>query len=149
MQAKKLPVCVSRRSPPHPAPLVNLRRRNVSLQRGFLSTRDCPLLPLGHPLRSGTFPVWQCLPSGWDASETEVVRATLLLPRVAREAMLASGTQTFAMTRAEVTLNRMSLARAWGVLKAICKPGRCSERSQPFGERSFRQFNSFSRGKRR
>jgi hypothetical protein len=26
----------------------------------------------------------------------------------------------------------------------ICKPGRCSECLQPFGERSFRQFNSFS-----
>lgn len=75
----------------------------------FLFARDWPLLPLDHLLRSGTSPVWQCLPSGWDASETEIVRATLLLARVVREAILANGTPTLAMTRAEVTFSCMKV----------------------------------------
>src|SRR6266702_2142252 len=76
---------------------------------GFLLARDWPLLPLDHLLRSGTSPVWQRLPSGWDASETEVVRGTLVLARVVREAMLANGAPTFAMTRAEVTFSCMKV----------------------------------------
>ena len=76
---------------------------------GFLFARDWSLLPLDHLLRSGTSPVWQCLPCGWDASETEVVRATLLLARAVREALLANGTPVFAMTRAEVTFSCMKV----------------------------------------
>ncbi|KAH8993067.1 hypothetical protein EDB86DRAFT_3103334 [Lactarius hatsudake] len=62
---------------------------------GFLFARDWSFLPLDHLLRSGTSPVWQCLPSGWDANETEVVRATLILARVVREAILANGYTDF------------------------------------------------------
>ncbi|KAH9175655.1 hypothetical protein EDB89DRAFT_2241059 [Lactarius sanguifluus] len=76
---------------------------------GFLFARDWSFLPLDHLLRSGTSPVWQRLPSGWDANETEVVRATLILARVVREAILANETPTFAMTRAEVTFNCMKV----------------------------------------
>jgi len=75
----------------------------------FLFARDWPLLPLNHLLRSGTSPVWRCLPSGWDSSETEVVRATLLLTHVVRESMLANGTPALTMTRAEVTFNCMKV----------------------------------------
>jgi hypothetical protein len=76
---------------------------------GFLFARDWSVLPLDHLLRSGTSPVWQCLPSGWDASETEVVRATLILARAVREALLANGMPLFAMTRAEVTFSCMKV----------------------------------------
>jgi len=89
----------------------------------FLFTRDWPLLPLDHLLRSGTSPVWQHLPSDWDASETDVVRATLILTRVVRETMLANGTRTFAMNRAEVTFSCMKIfmlehGQAQGALSA-------------------------------
>ncbi|KAI9443007.1 hypothetical protein H4582DRAFT_1872655 [Lactarius indigo] len=94
---------------PHSLRFVTTQRLPATRGFGYLFARDWPLLPLDHLLRSGTSPVWQCLPSGWDANETEVVRATLLLTRVVREAMLANGTQTFAMTRAEVTFSCMKV----------------------------------------
>ena len=48
-------------------------------------------------LRSGTSPVWRHLPSDWDASETDLVRAMLILTRLVREAMLANGALSFAL----------------------------------------------------
>jgi RNA polymerase II-associated protein 1 len=75
----------------------------------FVFARDWPLLPLDHLLRSGTSPVWQQLPADWDASETDITRATLLLSRVVREAVVANGTPTFAMNRAEVTFGCMKV----------------------------------------
>ena len=75
----------------------------------FLFARDWPVLPLDHLLRSGSSPVWQHLPLDWDASETDVVRATLILTRIVREATLANGTPTFAMNRAEVTFSCMKV----------------------------------------
>ena len=90
---------------------------------GFLFARDWSLLPLDHLLRSGTSPVWQCLPSGWNADETGVVRATLLLARAVREALLANGTPALSMTRAEVTFGCMKVfmlehGQAQGALSA-------------------------------
>jgi len=75
----------------------------------FLFARDWLLLPLDHLLRSGTSLVWQHLPADWDASETDIVRSTLLLTRVVREAILANETPAFAMTRAEVTFACMKV----------------------------------------
>ena len=75
----------------------------------FLFSRDWLFLPLDHLLRSGTSLVWQHLPADWDASETDIVRATLLLTRVVREAMLANETPTFAMTRAEISFGCMKV----------------------------------------
>ncbi|KAI0251104.1 hypothetical protein BJV78DRAFT_1282814 [Lactifluus subvellereus] len=75
----------------------------------FVFARDWPLLPLDHLLRSGTSSVWQHLPANWDASETDIARATLLLARVVREAVVANGTPTFAMNRAEVTFSCMKV----------------------------------------
>ncbi len=53
------------------------------------------------------------LPPVWDASETEVVRATLVLARVVREAileaMLANRAPTLAMTPIEVTFSCMKV----------------------------------------
>ena len=75
----------------------------------FLFARDWPVLPLDHLLHSGTSPVWRHLPSDWDANETDVVRATLILTRVVREALLANGIPTFAINRAEVTFSCMKV----------------------------------------
>ncbi|KAI0265687.1 hypothetical protein BC834DRAFT_174223 [Gloeopeniophorella convolvens] len=76
---------------------------------GFLFSSDWPFLPLDHLLRSGTSPVWQHLPSDWDANETDVVRASLLLARAVREAVLANGVPEFAMSRAEIAFNCMKV----------------------------------------
>ena len=43
---------------------------------------DWPTWPLNHLLHSGSSPVFHELPSDWDATETEVVRASLLLARM-------------------------------------------------------------------
>jgi hypothetical protein len=96
---------------PTPSSLRLATTQRLPSTRGFrfLFTRDWSVLPLDHLLRSGTSPVWQHLPSSWDASETEVVRATLLLARVVREALLANGMPVFAMTRAEVTFSCMKV----------------------------------------
>jgi RNA polymerase II-associated protein 1 len=75
----------------------------------FMFARDWTLLPLDHVLHSGTSTVWQHLPTEWDASETDVTRATLMLARAVREAVVANGTPTFAMNRAEVTFSCMKV----------------------------------------
>jgi hypothetical protein len=75
----------------------------------FLFSRDWPVLPLDHLLHSGTSSVWQHLPSDWDASETDVVRATLILTRIVREAVFANGAPAIAMNRAEVTFSCMKV----------------------------------------
>ncbi|KIJ56785.1 hypothetical protein M422DRAFT_773546 [Sphaerobolus stellatus SS14] len=45
---------------------------------------DWPTWPLNHLLRSGSSPVFKNLPPNWDANETEVVRASLLLSLLAQ-----------------------------------------------------------------
>ncbi|KAH9960104.1 hypothetical protein BC827DRAFT_1209135 [Russula dissimulans] len=94
---------------PHSLKFVTTQRLPSMGGSTFLFAHDWPLLPLDHLLHSGTSPVWQTLPAGWDASETEMVRATLLLTRVVREAVFANGTPTFMMTRAEVTFSCMKV----------------------------------------
>ena len=119
--------------------LATTQRLPSTRRFGFLVPRDWPLLPLNHLLRSGTSPVWQCLPSGWDASETEVVRAALLLARVVREAMLANGASTLAMTRAEVTFGCMKVfmpehGQAQGAPSASGEDREEVFRDEPVGE---------------
>lgn len=94
---------------PHSLKLVTTQRLPSIPGFEFLFARDWLLLPLDHLLHSGASPVWQHLPADWDASETDIVRATLLLTRVVREALLANGTGALAMTRAEVTFNCMKV----------------------------------------
>ncbi len=95
---------------PTPQSLKLATTQRLPSTRGFtfLFTRDWLLLPLDHLLCSGTSPVWRHLPSDWDASEVDVVRATLILMRIVREAMLANGIP-FAMNRAEVTFSCMKV----------------------------------------
>ncbi|KAI0036285.1 hypothetical protein K488DRAFT_41524 [Vararia minispora EC-137] len=74
---------------------------------GLPYPRDWPFLPLEHLLKSGTSPVWYSLPADWDASETEVVRATLLLAKVVRDVLVINGLGLFAVQRAEVVFGCM------------------------------------------
>lgn len=73
--------------PLHPSPR---DIRLTAFQRSFASTTtllapDWPLLALNELLRSGTSPVFQQLPPGWDATELDIVRSSLALMRVVAE----------------------------------------------------------------
>ncbi|KAI0058241.1 hypothetical protein BV25DRAFT_1919451 [Artomyces pyxidatus] len=76
---------------------------------GLPLSRDWPLAALDHVLRSGTSPVWAQLPPAWDASETDVVRAALLLARAVREALRANGLVASALGRAEAAFACMKV----------------------------------------
>ncbi|KAA1472241.1 hypothetical protein DENSPDRAFT_865553 [Dentipellis sp. KUC8613] len=76
---------------------------------GLPLARDWTLLPLDHLLRSGTSPIWHMLPDNWDSSETEIVRAALLLARSSREALRINGLPNFAMRRAEAVFGCMKV----------------------------------------
>ncbi|KZV67935.1 hypothetical protein PENSPDRAFT_754551 [Peniophora sp. CONT] len=91
-----------------PAPWTFARRRAIA---SLPLARDWPLLPLEHLLRSGASPVFASggLPPDWDAGagEPELVRAALLLARVARGALVSNGSGELAMSRAEVVFGCM------------------------------------------
>ncbi|ORY77269.1 hypothetical protein BCR35DRAFT_353223 [Leucosporidium creatinivorum] len=60
-------------------------------RREPLLAEDWPLVALNELLRSGSSPVFQQLPQGWDHTELEVVRSSLALMRVVVEAGLSVG----------------------------------------------------------
>ena len=62
---------------------------------GLPLTRDVLFTPLAHLLRSGTSPVFRAPPAHWTASETDIVRATLLLALAARRVLLVHGLEGF------------------------------------------------------
>jgi RNA polymerase II-associated protein 1 len=62
---------------------------------GLALTNDWVFSPLDHLLRSGTSEVMRSLPSSWEASETEVVRAVFLFHKVAREVLLRHSLDAF------------------------------------------------------
>ncbi|KAI6112432.1 hypothetical protein EDD16DRAFT_1163599 [Pisolithus croceorrhizus] len=69
---------------------------------GLPLSRDWLTAPLTHLLRSGTSPVFCGLPSGWDASEVDIVRATLLLLQVSRGVLQRWGLSIYALGPAEI-----------------------------------------------
>jgi hypothetical protein len=81
------------------------------------STRDYPLplwgdwifTPLDHLLRSGTSSVFKSLPPSWDGSEVAIVRATLLLAKAARAALVHNGLQAWTMGFSETVFGCMKV----------------------------------------
>lgn len=81
------------------------------------STRDYPLplngdwifTPLDHLLRSGTSSVFKSLPQSWDGSEVSIVRATLLLAKTARTALVHNGLQAWTMGFSEAVFGCMKV----------------------------------------
>ncbi|KAI0345577.1 hypothetical protein BDW22DRAFT_1353080 [Trametopsis cervina] len=71
--------------------------------------KDWIFSPLDHLLRSGQTDVFRSLPSSWDYSEIEVTRATLLLAKIHRHALMAYQLDTFALTREETVFNCMKV----------------------------------------
>lgn len=71
--------------------------------------RDWMFIALDQLLRSGQSEVFKSLPSSWDFSETEVVRASLLLTQVHREVLLHHGLAGFSLARDEVVFSCMKV----------------------------------------
>jgi hypothetical protein len=61
--------------------------------------RDWTLAPLNHLLRSADSAVFKALPMSWDASEMDVTRLSLLLTKIAQEALFNFSMSTFVLTR--------------------------------------------------
>ncbi|KAJ7479983.1 hypothetical protein B0H11DRAFT_2026044 [Mycena galericulata] len=76
---------------------------------GLPVARDWTLSPLDHLLRSGTSPVFDDLPAGWDASEVDVTRAALLLTKISRELSSRFSFVDFLLTRDEVVFGCMKV----------------------------------------
>ncbi|KAI0694709.1 hypothetical protein C8Q76DRAFT_802946 [Earliella scabrosa] len=72
-------------------------------------TKDWVFCPLDHLLRSGESEVFKELPSSWNASEAEVVRATLLFVRVSQEVLRYHQLSNFLMSREEVAFGCMKV----------------------------------------
>ncbi|KJA17442.1 hypothetical protein HYPSUDRAFT_70687 [Hypholoma sublateritium FD-334 SS-4] len=66
---------------------------------GLPLRKDWTLAPLDHLLRSGDSAVFKALSISWDSSETEVVRASFLLSKVAQATLLKFSMLDFVMTR--------------------------------------------------
>lgn len=104
MSPASISLSTSQRLPPAAALIPN-GRRNYPLPL----TRDWMCSPLDHLLRSGESDAFKSLPSSWDSSETDVVRASLLLARVVREVLRLHGLHTFSMTREEAVFACMKV----------------------------------------
>ncbi|KZP13924.1 hypothetical protein FIBSPDRAFT_120068 [Athelia psychrophila] len=85
------------------------RRRAPGSGHGLPLASDWVLTPLDHLLRSATSPVLQAMPSTWNASETEVARASLLLAKVVKEVLGRFGLGAQGMGRAETVFGCMKV----------------------------------------
>ena len=71
--------------------------------------RDWIFTPFDHLLRSGTSSVFKSLPPSWDGSEVGIVRATLLLAKIARAAFIHNDLQAWAMGFSETVFGCMKV----------------------------------------
>ncbi|KAG6909274.1 hypothetical protein DXG01_001218 [Tephrocybe rancida] len=76
---------------------------------GLPVSREWTLSPLDHLLRSGSSEVFKALPVDWDASEVDIVRASLLLTRVCREVLSRFTLTEFILTRSEAVFGCMKV----------------------------------------
>ncbi|KAF8073576.1 hypothetical protein FPV67DRAFT_1778211 [Lyophyllum atratum] len=76
---------------------------------GLPLTSDWTLTPLDHLLRSGSSEVFKALPAEWDASEIDIVRASLLLTKICREVLQHFALTDFVLTREEAVFGCMKV----------------------------------------
>jgi hypothetical protein len=81
----------------------------VDEKYGLPLTKDWPFSPLDHLLRSGSSSVFNALPYSWDASEIEIVRASLLLTIVYQAILGRYSMDSFTLTREEVVFGCMRI----------------------------------------
>uniref|UniRef100_A0A0W0EV38 Uncharacterized protein n=1 Tax=Moniliophthora roreri TaxID=221103 RepID=A0A0W0EV38_MONRR len=114
-----IPLCFSPRSissaTTHRLPLSRPTARTEWAPSGLPLRRDWTLAPLDHIAHSGStsslFTQQGLLPSSFDASETEIVRATLLLAQISREVVhrFANALCGAALSREEAVLGCMKV----------------------------------------
>lgn len=102
--------------PVHPTPrsikLATTQRlpSGVALRTfGLPLTREWTLSPLDHLLRSGNSEVFKALPVSWDASEVDIVRASLLFTKITRETLHRFSLIDFVLTRDEAIFGCMKV----------------------------------------
>lgn len=94
-------IATTQRLPPHLSAF--------SRDYGLPLPRDWTLSPLDHLLRSGTSPVFNALPSSWDASEVDVTRAALLFTKISRELSSRFSFIDFVLSREEAVFGCMKV----------------------------------------
>ncbi|KAI0693847.1 hypothetical protein C8T65DRAFT_815854 [Cerioporus squamosus] len=104
MTPESISTATTQRLPPLSSLQPNDRR-----QQALPLTKDWVFCPLDHLLRSGESEVFKDLPSSWDASEAEVVRATLLFVRVSQEVLHYHHLDSFLMSREEAIFGCMKV----------------------------------------
>lgn len=77
--------------------------------QGLPLHRDWTTIPLDHLLRSGDSQVFKALPIGWDASEVEVTRASLLFTLVAQKTLYGSLLTDSVLSREEAIMGCMKI----------------------------------------
>lgn len=85
------------------------RRIAATRDSGLPLARDWALSSLDHLLRSATSSVLKALPPTWNASETEVVRASFLLAKVVRDVLQRYSLGNFVITREETVFACMKV----------------------------------------
>ena len=71
-----------------PAYIIRTHQPSTTREHPLPLHKDWILTPLDHLLRSGISTVFKSLPPSWDGSEVGIVRATLLLAKIARAALV-------------------------------------------------------------
>jgi len=92
-----------------PAHLARGHKPSMTRDHPLPLYRDWFFTPLDHLLRSGTSSVFKSLPPSWDGSEVGIVRATLLLVKTARAALVHNGLQAWAMGFSETVFGCMKV----------------------------------------
>jgi RNA polymerase II-associated protein 1 len=88
---------------------------NLTMTTGSSRDLDLPLTsdwvfsPLAYPLQSATSTLFKSMPSSWDASETEVVRASLLLAKVVCKLLKRYALHDFVISREETVFGCMKV----------------------------------------
>ena len=92
-----------------PTHLIRSNKPSTTRDHPLPLHRDWIFTPLDHLLRSGTSSVFKSLPPSWDGSEVGVVRATLLLAKIERAALVHNGLQVWTMGFSETVFGCMKV----------------------------------------
>ena len=92
-----------------PAHLIRGKKPSTTGDYPLPLYNDWIFTPLNHLLRSGTSSVFKSLPSSWDGSEVGIVRATLLLAKTSRAALVHHGLHAWTMGLSETVFGCMKV----------------------------------------
>ena len=91
------------------AHLIHNKKSSMTKDYPLPLYRDWIFTPLDHLLRSGTSSVFKSLLPSWNGSEVGIVRATLLLAKIARAAVVHNDLQAWAMGFSETVFGCMKV----------------------------------------